>query len=106
MLLSGAVSHNHLEFYRIAIEVALQERRWSEAHRLATALENYTIDEPLPWARAIIERGRALAEAGSGSSSRELRRRLGAIAEQATQMHFHSLVPALQAAIAALPARH
>jgi tetratricopeptide (TPR) repeat protein len=60
----GAVSHSHLWFYRYAIEASLNDAAWSEAERYATALENYTRPEPLPWAELFIGLGRALAARG------------------------------------------
>jgi hypothetical protein len=39
LLAKGAVSHNHLWFYRDAIDASLQARDWSEAERYAGLLE-------------------------------------------------------------------
>lgn len=45
----GAVSHNHLWFYRDAIWVCCRLGDWDLAEQYANALENYTRAEPLPW---------------------------------------------------------
>ena len=44
----GAVSHNHLFFYRFAMRTALDKSEWEEAERYAALLEAFTEAEPLP----------------------------------------------------------
>ena len=46
-LRAGAVSHNHFNFYRDAIEAALNARDWAATERYASALEDFTRPEPL-----------------------------------------------------------
>src|SRR5206468_6642332 len=70
LLAQGCIGHTHLEFYPMAIDVALEQREWAEAERYADALENYTHAEPLPWSRFFAARARALAAAGRGSRDR------------------------------------
>src|SRR5262245_17801740 len=60
LLRGGSVGHNHLRFYRHAIEASLNARWWDEAEHYAQALEDYTRPEPLPWADFWIAWGRAL----------------------------------------------
>jgi hypothetical protein len=62
LLAGGCVSHNHLEYRRVAIEFALRHGDFREARRHAQALEDYTREEPLTWSALIIRRGRFLAE--------------------------------------------
>ncbi len=61
MLARGAVGHNHLWFYRDAIEARLSSGDAEGALEYVNALEEYTRAEPLPWAEIFAARGRALA---------------------------------------------
>jgi tetratricopeptide (TPR) repeat protein len=101
LLASGCVSHNYLEFYQYAIEVAL---RWDDLPRAveyAAALETYTREEPLRWADVVIARARALAAAKiAGPTAADL---LQAAIVAADEMQFHALVPALRHALEGTP---
>ncbi|HSG66020.1 MAG TPA: hypothetical protein VLD39_13510, partial [Gammaproteobacteria bacterium] len=99
LLDARSVSHNFLEFYRYAIDVAIDEHWWSEARRYAAALEEYTREEPLPWAAVVIERGRVLAELGDGEKSATIRARIAEITDRVAEIRFDVLKPALVAAI-------
>ncbi|MBN3763785.1 adenylate/guanylate cyclase domain-containing protein [Burkholderia sp. Ac-20365] len=61
LLRRGAVGHNHLWFYRDAIDAMLSMRDPAGALRYIEALEQYTRTEPLPWAQLFAARGRVLA---------------------------------------------
>ncbi|MFL6795920.1 MAG: ATP-binding protein [Xanthobacteraceae bacterium] len=63
MLDRGAVGHNHLWFYRDAIEALLLAGNGPEALAYVGALESYAAAEPLPWSDLFAARGRSLAEA-------------------------------------------
>jgi class 3 adenylate cyclase/tetratricopeptide (TPR) repeat protein len=63
LLERGAVGHNHLWFYRDAIEAMLAAGDAVGARRYADMLEEYTRAEPLPWSQLFTARGRALARA-------------------------------------------
>lgn len=63
MLSRGAVGHNHLWFYRDAIEALLSAGEGAEALGYVAALENYARAEPLPWSNLFAIRGRLLAGA-------------------------------------------
>ena len=52
LLAAGCVSHNHLEYRRVAIEFALRHGDFREARRHAQALADYTREETLAWSRA------------------------------------------------------
>jgi hypothetical protein len=58
----GCVGHNHLWFYRDAMEAALSIRDWNSVDRHASALAAFTEPEPLPWSNFFIALGRALAD--------------------------------------------
>lgn len=60
LLARGAVGHNHLWFYRDAIEVMLDCGDRGGALRYAAALEAYCSSEPLPWATLFSRRARVL----------------------------------------------
>ena len=53
MLRRGAVGHNHLWFYRDAIEALLSAGDGADALEYVAALEDYTRAEPLPWSESI-----------------------------------------------------
>ncbi len=62
LLAGDCVSHNHLEYRRVAIEFALRHGDFREVRRHAQALEAYTHGEPLVWSELVIRRGRFLAD--------------------------------------------
>ena len=59
----GAVGHNHLWFYRDAIEAMLVAGDAPGALRYVELLDDYARAEPLPWSELFAARGRALARA-------------------------------------------
>jgi tetratricopeptide (TPR) repeat protein len=61
LLDEGAVGHNHLWYYRDAIEAMLAADDRAGALHYVAALESYTGNEPLPWAELFASRGRVLA---------------------------------------------
>jgi len=67
MLARGAVGHNHLWFYRDAIEALLSSGDAGGALEYVSALEEYTRAEPLAWADVFAARGRALAASLRGA---------------------------------------
>lgn len=101
LLALGCVSHNHFELYFSGIEVSLRQGDADGARRYAAALEAYTRDEPLPWAEALIARGRALARVLEGERGEDAREAVERALQLAQAMEFLALVPALQAALAA-----
>src|SRR5262249_10877321 len=85
LLRRGAVGHNHLWFYRDAIEAMLWVRDAAGVLRYVDALDRYTQAEPLPWAQLFAARGRALVamqlDPASGDARRELERVRAAVAD-------------------------
>jgi hypothetical protein len=77
------LSHNHLWFYRDAIEAALRIADWGEADRFASALKDYTSEEAVPWVDYLVTRARALAGFGRGRRDAGTSRTLGQLHEQA-----------------------
>ena len=99
MLETNSLSHNYLRFYRFAIETSLESRDWDNAERYAAALEEFTREEPLPWADLIIERGRALAAHGRGDRSMATHETLARLLEQARACRLVTIAHALDAAL-------
>ena len=62
MLAAGCVSHNHIEFRRLAMEFNLRHGDLAQARRHAAALRDYTKDESLAWSELIIGRAEYLAD--------------------------------------------
>ncbi|HEV3190571.1 MAG TPA: AAA family ATPase, partial [Polyangiaceae bacterium] len=73
MLARGAVGHNHLWFYRDAIEALLFAGDGVGALEYVAALEDYTRAEPLPWSDLFAARGRLLAHAARGKVDNRMR---------------------------------
>ncbi|CAB3790133.1 adenylate/guanylate cyclase domain-containing protein [Paraburkholderia caffeinilytica] len=101
MLHCGAVGHNHLWFYRDAIEAMLSAGDAASALRYATALENYTRVEPLPWAELFVTRGRALARAQQDPSQDETQHELERVRAALVEAGFNVYLPAVETALAA-----
>jgi hypothetical protein len=82
LLRLGAVGHNHLWFYRDAIEALLSAGDGPGVLRYVSSLEDYTRVEPLPWAEVFAARGRVLADCLQGRVDAAMQReleRVGAI---------------------------
>jgi class 3 adenylate cyclase/tetratricopeptide (TPR) repeat protein len=101
-LRAGAPSHNHLGFYRDAIEASLNTRDWAGAERYAAALEDYTRSEPFVWAGFFIARGRALAAFGRGDRDPVLMTELRRLRDEGERLGLKPAIPILEAAIAAV----
>ncbi len=101
ILRSGAVSHNHFWFYRDAIEVSLDIGDWQEVERYATALEDYTRSEPLPWCDLFIARRRALAAWGRGRRDADILAELQRLRAEAEWIGLTTALPALHEALRA-----
>ena len=68
LLKQPSVAHNHLWFYKDAIESCVDVSDWDAVLRYADALENFVSAEPLPWAMLVAERGRALERVARGAN--------------------------------------
>ena len=66
LLARGAVGHNHLWFYRDAMETMLLAADPVALRGYADRLEAYAQAEPLPWTTLFVDRGRMLADALDG----------------------------------------
>jgi tetratricopeptide (TPR) repeat protein len=99
MLQRGAVGHNHLWFYRDAIEALLVGGDSDGALEYVAALEDYTRAEPLPWSDLFCARGRLLAHAISGLDD-TVRSGLVQVRETLRISELILFIPAVDAALA------
>jgi tetratricopeptide (TPR) repeat protein len=97
----GVSGHNHLWFYRDAMEVSLMSSAWDETERYADALAAYTSDEVLPWSDFFIARSRALVSYGRGQRSKANLEHIKALRDQAAEVGFTTAIPALDDAFRA-----
>jgi class 3 adenylate cyclase/tetratricopeptide (TPR) repeat protein len=100
MLARGAVGHNHLWFYRDAIEGLLSSGDAEGARAYVSALEEYTRAEPLLWADVFAARGRALAAAICGAADEAERAELLRVRSTLETAGFAAFLPAIDAALA------
>jgi class 3 adenylate cyclase/tetratricopeptide (TPR) repeat protein len=101
LLAAGAVSHNHLLFRRDAIDACLAVGAWDEADHHASALEEFTRQEPLPWSDFFVARGRALAACERGQYDSALLIELSRLRAQGERLGLLSSLPAIERAQAA-----
>ncbi|HYH21147.1 MAG TPA: BTAD domain-containing putative transcriptional regulator [Azospirillum sp.] len=99
LLAGGSVGHNHLQFYREAIDTALDLADWALAERYAASLEAYAGVEPLPWCTLFAARGRALAAWGGGRRDAAARAALVRVLEECRRAGYAPPVVRLEAAL-------
>ncbi|MEI5996571.1 AAA family ATPase [Paraburkholderia bengalensis] len=102
LLRRGAVGHNHLWFYRDAIDAMLSARDPARARRYVEALEQYTRAEPLPWAQLFAARGRALAAALDDCADEALLAELRRVRQALAAAAFDGARREVDAALAAI----
>jgi tetratricopeptide (TPR) repeat protein len=91
ILARGCVFHNYFWFYRDAIEVSLGTEDWGAVHRHASALEQFTHAEPVPWTSFFIARGRALAAHARGKRDRATLQELQHLRDEADRAGFKTV---------------
>jgi predicted ATPase len=96
-------SHNHLYFYRDAMEVSLAIGDHERLARYALALEQYTAAEPLPWSDFFIARARLLAAHARGHRDPEMLLRIDALYRRGREAGYHFATEALEQALSAGP---
>jgi class 3 adenylate cyclase/tetratricopeptide (TPR) repeat protein len=101
LLRLGAVGHNHLWFYRDAIEAMYAARDAPGMLRYVSALEDYTRREPLPWAQLFAARGRALALALSDPGGEATLQELAQVRTALQEAGFRNYLPAVDAGLEA-----
>jgi hypothetical protein len=100
MLARGAVGHNHLWFYRDAIEGLLSAGDGDGALEYVSALEEYTRAEPLLWADLFAARGRALAAAQRGTANEAEREELLRVRSTLESAGLAAFLPTVDSALA------
>ncbi|WP_428262618.1 serine/threonine-protein kinase PknK [Haliangium sp.] len=100
-LRAGAPGHNHLYFYRDAMELSLQRGDHAGVARYSGELLAYTSAQPLPWSHFFVERAQALSAHALAPVAPEPIARLRELAEQARARGFRVAAQALTAALAA-----
>jgi class 3 adenylate cyclase/tetratricopeptide (TPR) repeat protein len=100
LLRRGAVGHNHLWFYRDAIEAMLAVGDTASALRYVAALENYTLTESLPWSTLFIARGRALVGALQGGADETVQSDLARVRAALLAGELRAFLPPVEAALA------
>ena len=100
ILRAGWLAHVVLWFYRDALEASLNAGDRDEAERYATALEDYTRPEPLPWSDFFIRRGRALAAIGRDRQGESILSELKSLRDEARGFELVTALPALEHALA------
>jgi hypothetical protein len=98
ILRRGAVGHNHLWFYRDAIEALLSAGDGAGALEYVAALEDFTRAEPLPWSDLFAKRGRLLARALQGIDE-DIRAELTGIRSSLERAGFKPFLPLVNAAL-------
>ena len=99
MLSRGAVGHNHLWFYRDAIEALLSTGEGEEALQYVAALEAYTRSEPLPWSKLFAIRGHLLAGVARGRVDDDERENLVRIRTALNDAGLKAFLPPIEAAL-------
>lgn len=95
LLRLGAAAHNHLWFYRDAIEAMIARARWQEALRYADLLEHFTRDEPLPWSAVFVARARALEQWATGHRDAGAKAALEAVRKTLEASGLRAYLPAV-----------
>ena len=95
VLRDNCVGHNYLWFYRDANEACLNSANWGEVETYAKAAEDYTRNEPLPWMRMIIARGRAIAAANESGASGPCVEVLSSLRDETRTVGFRSILPVI-----------
>ncbi|MGB7101226.1 MAG: adenylate/guanylate cyclase domain-containing protein, partial [Xanthobacteraceae bacterium] len=99
MLGRGAVGHNHLWFYRDAIEAMLAAGEAANALTYVAGLEDYVRDEPLPWSSLFAARGRAVAAVLQGSADDLVRHELVRVRSGLQSAGIKAFLPAVELAL-------
>ncbi|HUV62638.1 MAG TPA: adenylate/guanylate cyclase domain-containing protein [Sedimentisphaerales bacterium] len=99
LLSKGAVSHNHLFFYREIIEAGLERSDWELLQMACDALLEYTRAEPLPWSSFRIARAEAIHDFCQGKEREKVIKTLCQLKNQAVRTGINSAVPRIETAL-------
>jgi hypothetical protein len=98
---AGCPAHNHMFYYRGAIETALHVQDWAGAVRYADRLEQHFSEETIPFAGYSAARARVLAAVGQGRRDSALWSELKELTDRTKASRLMLQLPALEAAAAA-----
>jgi hypothetical protein len=82
------------------MEVMLILGDYDEVERYATALEDYTRSEPLPWSEFFVARGRALAAFAGGRRDAKLMAEIRQLRDEGERLGVRTALPAIEAILA------
>jgi hypothetical protein len=99
LLHSGVLKHNHIWFYRQAMDLSLETAQWPEARRYADALEASFRDEPAPWSSFLAQRGRALAAWGEDTRDAAAVAELERLRGEGDRMGYLNSLPLIEKAL-------
>lgn len=99
ILNEGCASHNHLRFYRDAIEACVREGLWEEAIGHASTLERWFPGNACPWADLFIALAQALGGLGLRAQDATHRTRLRQLREFAASVGLRAEVSRLDATL-------
>jgi tetratricopeptide (TPR) repeat protein len=102
ILAGRSASHNHLYFYRDAMDALLAVGNLAAVERMADALERYTSAQPLPWSRFFVARARILCAWQRGQRDPATVTALDRLRAEARMVGFFIAARALDAARAEL----
>ena len=95
LLAQGCVSHNHLEFHRLAMEFNLRHGDYRETRRHAAALRAYTREESLPWSDLVVRRAEWLSDQAEDPARADLASRRDALLREIRAADFAWLLRGL-----------
>ena len=95
----GCVSHNHIFFGDLAIDVLLADADWPAVEAQCARMRAYTAEQPLPLSEFIIARGLALARFGRGERSADLHAALASLRQTAADAGLDVALLAIDAAL-------
>ncbi|MEO1202051.1 MAG: AAA family ATPase [Pseudomonadota bacterium] len=98
LLTAGSLSHAHLWYRQLAVDICLELEDWDGVEAHAGALAAFTAAEPLHWADNLIGRAHLLAAAGRGEAGDCERARALALEARLEAALQRSSLPALRAA--------
>jgi class 3 adenylate cyclase/tetratricopeptide (TPR) repeat protein len=88
LLKRGTLAHNHLWFYRAAIEASLDRGTWADLPRWAEGLEAVTRDEPLRYTELLIRFARLAARRLQSRTDSAAAAELDALAAEFAELGF------------------
>jgi class 3 adenylate cyclase/tetratricopeptide (TPR) repeat protein len=94
----GCLGHNYFWLHRDAMESYLERRDWHGVERHATALAEFTAEDPLPYATFYIERARAIAAIGQNPADESARAELKRVRDYATATNLKAAMAAIERA--------